>query len=257
VPHELGDTRLRRALRPVLKPTVARIQQWQRRKRTVRQHWERALPREVRWARRVLTDPEAKTRWRALQPEYPWASAFPDAYAAAADRFPHGELRVVDVGAGPGCSMPKAHPGRAFHITAIDPLADEYNALLDELGIDPVVRSRPGSGEALLEVVEPNSFDLAHANNSVDHTYDPVLVIRNMVLAVKPGSGLVLLRHERNEGVNEHYRALHQWNLDADGDDLILWRPGLRRNVSRELADLAEGEVFLADRWIVWLARRR
>jgi SAM-dependent methyltransferase len=240
----------------VLKPAVARVQRWQRRKLTVREMWEEALPREIRWARRVLTDRSAR-KLRGLQPDFAWKDADPPAYARAADRLPHGEVIALDVGAGPASRLPKVHPGRSFHITAVDPMADEYNALLDELGIDPPVRSRPGTGEELFDVVEPGSFDLAHANNCVDHAYDPALVIRNMVLAVKPGTGLIVLRHERNEAVSEHYRALHQWNFDVDGDDFVLWRPGVRRNLTRELADVAEGEVFVDAQRIVWLARRR
>jgi hypothetical protein len=255
--REIGDTRLRRALRPLIRPAVARVERWRTRKMSVRQRWDRALPGEVRWARRVLTDPAAKARWVALQPTYEWSAALPPAYARAADRLPRGLVRAVDVGAGPATAMPRSHPGRTFEITAVDPLADEYNALLDEIGIDVPVRSRAGTGERLLDVVDAGSFDLAHARNSIDHAYDPALAIRNMVLAVKPRTGLVVLRHERNEAVNESYRRLHQWNLDAADGDLILWRPGVRRNLTQELSELVEGDVSVDGRWIIWVGRRR
>src|SRR3954453_16428611 len=211
MPLELGDTRLRRALRPVLKPAVARVEQWRWGGRSVRERWEQVLPGELRWARRMLSDPTAGARWQSLRADFAWSEAWPPAYAGAAERFPLGTVKLLDFGAGPASSVPKKPPGRTLEVTAIDPLADRYNALLDEIGFDPPVRSRPGTGEDLMSVVEPGSFDVAHANNSVDHSYDPALVIRNMVLAVKPETGLVLLRHEQNEGVNEHYRALHQW----------------------------------------------
>jgi SAM-dependent methyltransferase len=167
-----------------------------------------------------------------------------------------GRVEILDVGAGPMTAVPKVHPGRDIHITAFDPLADDYNARLDELGIEPLVRTQRSAGEELLQHVEEASFDVAHASNCLDHAYDPALAIRNMVLAVKPG-GLVLLRHERNEAVNEHYLGLHQWNFDAEGNDFIVWRPGTRRNLSRELADLAEGEVFFEGPEIALLLRRR
>jgi hypothetical protein len=56
--------------------------------------------------------------------------------------------------------------------------------------------------------------------------------------------------------VNEHYRALHQWNFDLASGDFIVWRPGTRRNLSRELAELGSGEVYLDERWIIWILQR-
>lgn len=176
-------------------------------------------------------------------------------YARVADRLPMGSVKVLDVGAGPASAVPKVHPGRTFEVTALDPMAPQFDALLREFGIEPWVRTVPGTGEDLLHHVAPGTFDVAHASNSVDHTHDPALVIRNMLLAVKPG-GLVLLRHERNEAVNEHYRALHQWNFDIDGLDVVLWRPGVRRNLSRELADLGSGEAYLHESWVIWVLQR-
>ena len=45
-----------------------------------------------------------------------------------------GELHILDVGAGPITSVGKRRTGVDVHLTAVDPLADEYNALLDSLG---------------------------------------------------------------------------------------------------------------------------
>jgi SAM-dependent methyltransferase len=239
--------------RPVLRPLIGRAQAWQRRNLSDRERWQRALDSELGFWRRALGDTAASKRRKSLRPDSAWADD--PLYARVAEMLPEGDVHVLDVGAGPATVVPKVHPGRTFHITALDPLADHYNALLDQLGIEPPVRTGPGSGEDLLERVQPASFDLAHAVNSVDHAYDPGLVIRNMLLAVKPG-GLVLLRHERNEAVNEHYRGLHQWNFDASEGDFLLWRPGVRRNLSRELADLGTGEVEVDGGWIVWVVRR-
>jgi hypothetical protein len=58
------------------------------------------------------------------------------------------------------------------------------------------------------------------------------------------------------EAVNEHYRALHQWNFDIVDGECILWRPGVRRNLSRELADLGGGDPYLHDGWIIWVLQR-
>src|SRR4051812_6060060 len=253
MPLDLGGSRTRKLLRPVLLPAVGRVQRWRARNLTDRERWERALPGEVRFGRNVLSDPTAHERWRPLRADYAWTER--DMYARVADRLPIGRVKILDVGSGPISGVPKVHPDRTFEVTAIDPMAHEFNALLRELGIEPWVRTQFGTGEELLDVVAAGTFDVAHASNSIDHTHDPALVIRNMLLAVKPG-GLVLLRHERNEAVNEHYRALHQWNFDLQDGDFILWRPGTRRNLSRELSDLGGGEVYRHERWIIWVLQR-
>jgi len=240
-------------LRPVLRPAVGRLQRWRARKLTDRERWERALSGEVRFWRNVLGDPRVHVRWPALRADYAWSER--DMYARVADRLPMGRVKVLDVGAGAVSAVPKVHPGRTFEVTAVDPMARQFDALLREFGIEPWVRTQPGTGEELLDLVAAGTFDVAHASNSADHTHDPALVIRNMLLAVKPG-GLVLLRHERNEAVNEHYRGLHQWNFDLEGGDFILWRPRVRRNLSRELAELGSGEVYLHERWIIWVLQR-
>jgi SAM-dependent methyltransferase len=246
--------RAREALLRAARPVIGRLEARRTRHLSDRERWERALGTEVGFWRTYLGDLASEDKTNYRRPDYAWSEE--PVCARVADKLPMGRVDIVDVGAGPMTAVPKVHPGREIHITAFDPLADDYNARLDELGIEPLVRTRRSSGEDLLQHVEEGSFDLAHASNCLDHAYDPAAAIRNMVLAVKPG-GLVLLRHARNEAVNEHYVGLHQWNFDAEDGDFILWRPDLSRNLSRELADLADGEVFFEGPEIAWLLRRR
>jgi SAM-dependent methyltransferase len=245
--------RVKETLIRVARPVQGRIEARRTRGMSDRERWERALGTEVGFWRTYLGDMASEDRTNYRRPDYAWTEE--PIYARVADKLPEGRVEIVDVGAGPMTAIPKVHRGRDIHITAFDPLADEYNARLDEVRIEPLVRTRKSSGEDLLQHVEEGTFDLAHASNCLDHAYDPGLAIKNMVLAVKPG-GLVLLRHERNEAVNEHYLGLHQWNFDEENGDFILWRPGTRRNLSQELADLAQGEVFMEGPEIAWLLRR-
>jgi SAM-dependent methyltransferase len=130
-------------------------------------------------------------------------------------------VRLLDVGAGPLTSLGKKWEGRTLHLFPIDPLADEYNALLARLGLRPPVPTQPGRGEELLKLFEKNSFDLALASNSLDHSYDPLLVIRHMLTLVKP-AGYVYLVHFTNEAVAAGYSGLHQWNFSIKRGDMIL-----------------------------------
>ena len=130
----------------------------------------------------------------------------------AADRRPGWPVylgqtvSILYVGAGPMTTLGKKYPGQdAPSVTAVDPLADEYGTrLLDQAGVVPPVRTLAGRGEELLERFAPESFDVAYARNSLDHSDDPARVIANMVRLVRPG-GCVALRHYRTEGETEQY----------------------------------------------------
>jgi SAM-dependent methyltransferase len=134
---------------------------------------------------------------------------------------PGRTLRLLDVGAGPLTSFGKRWKGQTLEILPLDPLANEYNALLTRLGLQPPTPSRPGQGENLLEHFEKNYFDLALASNSLDHSYDPLLIIRHMLTVIRPGC-YVYLSHFTNEALTVGYTGLHQWNFSIRKDDMIL-----------------------------------
>jgi len=150
------------------------------------------------------------------------------------DDLPSPLVSILDVGAGPMTTLGKTHPGKTLAITAVDPLAAEYDRLLERADLAPPVRTLACRGEDLLERFGPESFDVAYARNSLDHGDDPVLIIRNMVQLVKPG-GLIVLRHYRTEAETELYSGLHQWNFEIEEHDFLLWSRWERHNLTRLL----------------------
>jgi SAM-dependent methyltransferase len=153
-------------------------------------------------------------------------------------------MSIVDVGAGPATSLGYRYPGKTLTIVPVDPLADEYERLLHEAGLDPPIRTIRVAGEDLLEHFGPRTFDIAYAVNSLDHSADPFRIISNMVGVVRPG-GVVLLRHKRNEGESARYDGLHQWNFDVVDDSLLVWNNASEVNVGSALWGSA-----LATAWI-------
>jgi SAM-dependent methyltransferase len=130
-------------------------------------------------------------------------------------------VRILDVGAGPLTRLGKRWEGRQLEIIPVDPLADQYDAVLKQLEIAPPVRTRLGHGERLLEDFRENSFDLAYASNSLDHSCDPIAAIGQMLAVVK-AQCVVYLWHFSNVGVEADYQGLHQWNFDVQQGDLTL-----------------------------------
>lgn len=157
------------------------------------------------------------------------------------DRIEENPVRILDVGSGPLTKLGKKHPSRELIITATDLLASRYDDLLSELGFEPLVRTIFANAERLVEQFGPNSFDIVHGQNSIDHTTHPQVAIKEMLAVCKP-LGFVILYHAENEGQTEQYHQLHKWNFTCEnGDFIIRDQRGRTTNVTRML--VAAGEV--------------
>jgi SAM-dependent methyltransferase len=154
------------------------------------------------------------------------------------------KLRLLDVGAGPLPALAPRWGGRPVKVVAVDPLAREYAQVLEAHGVRPVVVTRYGEAEQLTTQFGRNRFDLAYASNCLDHCYDPLRAIVEMVNVIRPGC-YVVLEHATNEGVANQYRGLHQWNFDREEGEFVVWRPGMRTEVGAmlSLVGTVESEV--------------
>lgn len=158
-------------------------------------------------------------------------------------------VRLLDVGSGPLTCLGKRWGERRIEITAIDPLAERYLQILDKYNLRPPVAPVTGEAERLREYFPVDSFDLVHARNCLDHSWDPEAAIIEMLAVVKPGS-YVLLQHRINEGENVGYEGLHQWNFFAQGGEFHIGSRRRRRNISRRLRGLARVECEEQGDWI-------
>ena len=153
----------------------------------------------------------------------------------AIEALPQNTVEILDVGAGPLSTVGMTYGERDLRITAVDPLAPQYDRLLEKAGVTPPVRTIAGTAEQLLEIFEPGSFDIAFSKNALDHASDPALSVANMAAVVRSG-GFVALRHFRQEGEARGYGGLHQWNFDElDGDFQVWSRDGMRHNITAPL----------------------
>jgi SAM-dependent methyltransferase len=76
------------------------------------------------------------------------------------------------------------------------------------------------------------SFDLVHCSNALDHSFDPLRGLREIVHITKVG-GLVHMLHHENEAVMEDYGGMHQHNFTVRDGRFVIWN--------------REGEVDVAD----------
>ena len=179
---------------------------------------------------------------------------------------PGTRVRILDVGAGPMSFLGNQHPSAQLEIVATDRLAREYESLLQELNIHPPIMSLPITGEGLLTWFLPFSFDFTYARNSLDHAGDPLTIIDNMArLTVKGGH--LILRHHPNEGRNERYHGLHQWNFSLDprlnppedgltGDCLLSDNQDKTVNVSAWLRNYGWVAALVENDWLIFVMRK-
>lgn len=154
--------------------------------------------------------------------------------AKLAGHLAHGSVvRVLDVGSGPLTHVGTASEQWRIELVAVDPLADEYRALLEEFGLAwDVGAPRYGEAETLADAFSENSFDLVYCRNALDHARDPLLGISQMVRVCKAG-GAVFLAHITNNGRKRRYHGLHQWDLcPQDDGDLVICASGGRNPTS-------------------------
>jgi SAM-dependent methyltransferase len=153
--------------------------------------------------------------------------------------IPDRELRLLDIGAGPLTTLGKRMEGRQLSIVATDALGDQYAKLFERYGVPaPAVRTIACAGEELADRFPPKHFHLVYAQNSLDHSIDPMRIIRGAVRLAR-SDGYVVLVHYLREAERETYNGLHQWNFELRDGKALLWRPGTRYELAGELAEAA------------------
>lgn len=218
----------------------------------VRKAWQAGVQSEVEFWRAVFVGQQFPDFTRDMlqridpgNPLYPWiASKLP------AD-VPVSQGRILDVAAGPVSFIGWHVDGERPQITAIDALALQYREILDEFGMVPPVYTQSCDGEEIDGRFAQGSFDVVHIRNALDHCYDALAVVKNMLWVLKPG-GSLLIHGFSDEAKFGHYEGLHQWNARGVDGALIIWRPGVRHDVNKLFADqLASVEVIQddANRW--------
>lgn len=141
------------------------------------------------------------------------------------ERLAANPVHLLDVGAGPLTKLGKIHHSKKLLITATDVLAPEYDKVLSDFRIEPLVRTIFGDAEELVAQFGKDQFDIVHGQNCIDHTVSPLRAIQQMLSVTKPG-GFVVLYHAENEGKKESYKQLHKWDFTCENNHFVIRGPG-------------------------------
>lgn len=154
------------------------------------------------------------------------------------------EINFIDVGSGPFSRCGFLTDRVKMNCIALDPLADIYVILKKKYNLENGINLRTGFVELLDKQFLENTFDLVHMSNALDHSFNPIIGISQLLYICKVG-GKVILRHNENEAEAEGYQGLHQWNLSTNHKEhnFMIWRHEERYNISKLFQDYAEISV--------------
>jgi len=163
--------------------------------------------------------------------------------------IPNGmsKVKFIDVGSGPFSRCGIKTDKVDLDFTAIDPLADAYGVLKEKYGLNNGVEVKAGYVETLSDQFDENTFDLVHMSNSLDHCFDAVFALYQLLYICKVG-GKVILHHHENEAENENYQGFHQWNLSLHNDQnsFLIWRKDICFDICDMFSEYVDF-VLLAD----------
>lgn len=186
--------------------------------------WDSHLGDEVDYWRSMIAGTFHNKEWVA---GFRRRAAGIDIAAPHLHQYLRSGARVLDVGSGPATVLGGILNGKPIDITAVDPLANQYNELYSTHGITPLITPIYGEGENLQQVVN-GKFDFVYSRNALDHSYDPMRAIQGMIDVCAEG-GVVFFENVVNEGYNENYKGLHQWNFMHASGDLVIWKKMVQR----------------------------
>ncbi len=131
------------------------------------------------------------------------------------------EVTIAELGAGMFCTIGSLWKTAKVKVYPSDALADEFNQILKDSGVTPLI---PVEKQNMENLTYPNNFfDIVHCVNALDHTANPIKALKEMYRVCKPG-GFIYLRHFVKVGENERYAGMHMWNIDLnDKGGCIIW----------------------------------
>lgn len=156
---------------------------------------------------------------------------------------------ILDIGAGPLTFIGKNINGVPVNIMALDALAAHYNIIMHRHEITPPIKTVFKESEDIDQLQGYFLFDLIVAQNTLDHSHNPMKAIMNMPALLKP-EGVIYLNHYSKTGENEKYLGLHQWNFYLENDRLMLANDDVIYDVLTEICFAYESEYVAHNSYI-------
>jgi ubiquinone/menaquinone biosynthesis C-methylase UbiE len=134
-----------------------------------------------------------------------------------------GELKILDLGCGAYNGIGGMCGEEKLNVVHADYLADVYNQVLKEFNLDEYP-FKPVFADMTDLKYKDGEFDVVHCLNTMDHCADALKAFEEVKRVAKY---VVYTGHYRNVETMAPVgsKGLHRWNIDRDGESLIVWKP--------------------------------
>lgn len=131
------------------------------------------------------------------------------------------KLTTLEIGSGPNSNLSYWTDNNLLEVTAIDPLADVYEKIMKKLDYKYPITPIKLKGEELLDYFREETFHIVFAQNSLDHSEDPIKCFNNASLLLKKG-GLLFVCSNIKEGTRKSWTGMHKFDLYVENNKLLL-----------------------------------
>ena len=133
--------------------------------------------------------------------------------------------------------------GKNVRIIRVDPLSFFYNKINERYAKGELDKCQFGMFEYAAQYYSEGSMDSVIINNALDHCIDPYKSILELLTVLK-NDGVIYMKHNRAEGINNGYCGLYQWNLDYNSQgDFLIWNDENAINITQQLKNIAEVHI--------------
>lgn len=134
-----------------------------------------------------------------------------------------GDICCLDVGSGPTSQFHTRDikDDERLKVIVVDPLAEVYRELHERYKTGYDIECVEGYGEELHKLFQEERFHLVYTQNAMDHSQNPVEFFKSCYDVVSDG-GYLIVHGFIKEGTAARWIGLHNWDIEVDGDDLLL-----------------------------------
>ena len=127
---------------------------------------------------------------------------------------------MLEIDSGPISNLAYYVDNDLFEVIAIDPLAEFYKKIMKNLKYEFPIKPISINCEKLMKFYRKETFHIIYAQNSIDHTDDPVICLNNAYHLLK-NNGILFVRNNIKEGTRKNWIGLHKHDVYLSKDTLL------------------------------------
>ncbi len=126
--------------------------------------------------------------------------------------YKNEKLKLLEIGSGPISNLAYYVDINLVDVIAIDPLADFYKKIMKKVKYKYPIKPINLNCEDLTRYFKKEVFHIVYAQNSIDHTNNPINCLHNAYYLLK-NEGILFIRNNLREGSRKQWIGLHKHDI--------------------------------------------